>query len=589
MTSSLALPSRWLFDPLHRAAGGVFLLILLAFPAAGCGPRATRGRPTAKTDRRAAITASASSPDQASAVAAVQPMSREVRDKLLEGAMDVLGNLETYEESVAFPQVFDRLNQWSHAMAGAGNADGWRLDPLLDTLPERLRGDSVTKGIGELAFDAAGDVVALRDQRWLADVAATARGDAIEDLAVARALFDWTIRSLAATSDPPMVPTEANPGSRWFSTGEILLAGRASAPQRAWVFLELVRHAGLDGVMLATGDRDAGTLRPWIPAVLCGDDAYLFDPGYGMPIPGPGGKGVATARQAASDPAILAGMSLPDRPYPVQSPDIGQLTVLIPATPWSLSRRMHLLDRQLAGARRADLAIDATTVATRALAALPGPAAATQNADPPSASPVLGRASGLWEFPWETIARRRALRPAVDAALGKELAVMGVAIQQTDANRGARSFRPLYAARLREFRGVLDGPDGAKMAYLAARPGNAVIAEMLRGLPPPQAEQVKRMYDELKVDATYWLGVLTLSEKEYETAVDYLDRMTLQANPEGIWSDAARANLARARLALGERDEAARLLREDASPQRFGSRLLADRLSAPPGGETPSQ
>ena len=159
---------------------------------------------------------------------------------------------------------------------------------------------------------------------------------------------------------------------------------------------------------------------------------------------------------------------------------------------------------------------------------------------------------------------------------------MGMAIEQTDANRQARSFRPLYAARLREFRGVLDGPDGAKMAYLAARPGNAVIAEMLRGLPPPQAEQAKRMYDELKGDATYWLGVLTLAEKEYDTAIDYLDRMTLQANPEGIWSDAARVNLARAKLALGEREEAARLLRADASPQRFGSRLLADRLA--PGG-----
>ncbi len=582
MTSPLSLRSRWSSGRLPRAARGVVLLILLALPLAGCGPRATRGRPTTKADRRAATTAPLSSPDQASGVVAAQPMSREVRDKLLEGAMDVLGNLEAYEEAVAFPQVFDRLNQWSHAMAGAGNADPWRLDPLLDTLPERLRGDDLAKGIGELAFDATGDVVALRDQRWLADVAATARGDAIEDLAVARALFDWTVRSLAATSDPPMVPTDANPGSRWFSTGEILLSGRASAPQRAWVFLELVRHAGLDGVMLATGDRAAGTLRPWIPAVLCGDDAYLFDPGYGMPIPGPAGEGVATARQAASDPTILAGMSLPDRPYPVQAPDIERLTVLIPATPWSLSRRMHLLDRQLAGARRADLAIDATTLATRALAALPSPAAASQNADPPPAGSVVERPSGLWEFPWETLARRRALRPAVDAALGKELAVMGVALQQTDANREARSFRPLYAARLREFRGVLDGPDGAKMAYLAARPGNAVIAEMLRGLPPPQAEQVKRMYDELKGDATYWLGVLTLGEKEYETAVDYLDRMTLQANPDGVWSDAARANLARARLALGERDEAARLLREDASPQRFGSRLLADRLSAPP-------
>jgi hypothetical protein len=56
--------------------------------------------------------------------------------------------------------------------------------------------------------------------------------------------------------------------------------------------------------------------------------------------------------------------------------------------------------------------------------------------------------------------------------------------------------------------------------------------------------------------------------------------MTLKANPDGIWSDAARVNLARARLALGDRDEAVRLLREDASPQRFGSRLLADRIGS---------
>jgi tetratricopeptide (TPR) repeat protein len=513
-----------------------------------------------------------------------QPMSRDVRDKLLEGAMDVLGNLETYDEAVAFPQVFDRLNQWSHSLSGSTGVDGWQLDPLIDTLPDRLRGETVTKGIGELAFDATTDILALRDQRWLSDVAATARGDAIEDLDVARRLFDWTVRSLAAVSDPPMVPSEANPGSRWFSVGEILLAGRASAPQRAWVFLELVRHAGLDGVMLATGDVAAGTIRPWIPAVLCGDEAYLFDPGYGLPVPGPGGEGVATARQAASDPTILAAMSLPDRPYPVQAPDIDRLTVLVPATPWSLSRRMHVLDRQLAGARRVDLALDAGKLAARALASLPAralaalPASSATVVETPTAD--TERRAGLWEFPWETLARRRTMRDSVDPAIAKELGVMGLAIQQTDTNRETRSFRPLYAARLREFRGVLDGPDGAKMAYLAARPGNAVIAEMLQGLPAPQADQVKRIYDELKGDATYWLGVLTLAEEEYETAVDYLDRMTLKANPDGIWSDAARVNLARARLALGDRHEAVRLLREDASPQRFGSRLLADRIGS---------
>lgn len=573
----------WSQSPGPVARWGVVLVTLMV---AGCGPRAARGRPTGQAAPRSSAQAAGPAAPAPGSAAVGQTMSREVRDKLLEGAMDVLGNLETYEEAVAFPQVFDRLNQWSHAVVGAGAIDEWQLDPLLETLPERFRGEGVTKGIGDLAFDATADVLALRDQRWLADVAASARGDAIEDLAVARALFEWTIRSLAATSDPPMVPSDANPGTRWFSLGEILLAGRASAPQRAWVFLELVRHAGLDGVMLATGDAEAGSLRPWIPAVLCGEEAYLFDPGYGLPVPGPEGKGVATARQAAGDPTILAAMSLPDRPYPVQAPDMGRLTVLVPASPWSLSRRMHLLDRQLAGARRVDLAIHAGKVAARALAALPATASspASEAAAPLASTSAAagGPRALLWEFPWETLDRRRAPRQGVDAALGRELGVMGMAIEQADADRQARSFRPLYAARLREFRGVLDGPDGAKMAYLAARPGNAVITEMLRGLPPPQAEQAKRMYDELKGDATYWLGVLTLAEEEYDTAIDYLDRMTLRANPEGIWSDAARVNLARARLALGEREEAARLLREDASPQRFGSRLLADRLA--PGG-----
>jgi hypothetical protein len=195
-------------------------------------------------------------------------MSSEVRERLLEGAMDVLGNLETYDESVAFEQVFDRLNQWSHATPD--DVGGWKIDPLLVTLPERLRPESLVKGLDGISFDGTTDVVTLRDQRWLADVAATARGDKIDDLDVALALFDWSVRALAITSDPPMVPSASNPGSRWFSAGEILLSGRASAAQRAWVFLELVRHAGLDGVMLATGDPAAGTVRPWIPAVLCG-------------------------------------------------------------------------------------------------------------------------------------------------------------------------------------------------------------------------------------------------------------------------------------------------------------------------------
>ena len=517
-------------------------------------------------------------------------VSEDVRQQLLDGAVAVLDRLDDYDEESAFAQVFDRLNQWSHAavIAGAPLAATWQVDPLFTALPDRLRGGTTTESLGSSVFDAATDIKALRDQRWLADIAATARGDAVEDLDIASNIFRWTVRSLALVSDPPMAATEATPGTRWFLPGEILLSGRASPAQRAWIFLELLRHAGLDGVMLATGNPERG-VRAWIPAVISNGEAWLFEPTYGMPIAGPEGVGIATARQAASDPSILQRLSFSDRSYPVQAGDINGLSVLVAADPWCLSRRMRAVDEQLLGSRSMKLALDASALGERALRALP--AAGTAAGDQAEAGggevarAVEGvRRVGLWEFPWEVFARRRSDAARVQATVGRELAVMSVEIAQSTGGdgmggrRSTRIVRPLYAARLREFRGDCDGPNGAKVSYLAARPGRQAIADTLKAVPPEQAEGVKRLFEQMKEDATYWLGVLTLAEGENATAVDYLGRMTLEAAPDSRWTDAARVNLARALAGLGRKEEAVKLLREDASPQRFGSRLLAEEL-----------
>ncbi|MEI6241293.1 MAG: hypothetical protein WCR51_12970 [Planctomycetia bacterium] len=523
---------------------------------AGCSGRDATPRP-ARFDRNGA-----------EGPRSVQAMPQGVRQQLLDGAMTVLGRLDGYDEASAFAQVFDRLNQWSHGIVVAGGDAGtaWKLDPLYATLPPPLAACATPEALGSGVFDANDDVAALRDQRWLADIAATARGDAVDDLSVARNLFGWTVRSLAIVSDPPPVPTDATPGTRWFSIGEVLLSGRASGAQRAWIFLELLRHAGLDGVMLATGDAAAGGLRPWLPALVSGGECHLFEPTYGLPVPGPDGAGVATVRQAAADPAILRSLSVPDRPYPVQAVDMATLSVLVPAAPLNLARRMHMLDGQLAGSARIDLAIAATDLGTAALATLPGTADA-------------GRVR-IWEFPWETLRRRRDSAAAVSAAAARELAPLLVALEEVapDGRGARRTVRPLYAARLREFRGDLDGPDGAKMTYLRARPSAAVIAEAVRMVPPDQADGLRRLYDAMKEDATYWLGVLTLAEGEYATAADYLGRMILDAAPDSRWADAARTNLAVAEQALGHTDKAIALLRADPSPQRFGSRLKAAQL-----------
>jgi hypothetical protein len=530
----------------HRSFSRVSATLVLGalVAVAGCGGPARRPEAAAEPVK----------------AAGQQPATRAMREQLLAGMVAILDSLDRYDDVRAGEQVFDRLVQWKHAAGPVSDTSHPAL--LLESLPAapRAAGKPIMERKG---FGFPDDVTAIRDRCWLAAVARTARGASGDDLAVAENLFRWTVRGLAPVSDPPLVPSDAVPGSRWFQPGEILLAGRASPAQRAWVFLELLRQAGIDGVMLATPGVGGGPPRPWVPAAIVAGEAYLFEPTYGMPIPGPGGAGVATLRQAASDPAILAALSLPDRRYPVQAETLGDgVGVLVAADPWSLADRMVQLDRELASAQGVRVAVDVAAVARRAAEAVTVAAGAAEI--PP----------GIWAFPWETVARRS----LAAAALAEELGPLEVLVP--DPQQPEAGFRGLFAGRVREFRGDFDGAGGAKAAYLAARVSRRELTTALTGLPEPQAAAIAGRLGRLKEDATYWLGVVLLAEGQDEAAVDYLQRMTLAASPDSRWTDAARINLAAALSTLGKTSEAAALLRADGSPQRFGSRLAADRLES---------
>ena len=233
---------------------------------------------------------------------------------------------------------------------------------------------------------------------------------------------------------------------------------------------------------------------------------------------------------------------------------------------------MNLLEQSLFGGSAVRLATDASALGSLAVAALPQGERET---------PVA-----LWSFPFEVRRRRQAKEMAVNQALAEELQVMGVVVEEkrkgSGLSSGRRTIRPLYAGRLREFRGELEGPNGAKKAYLLARPSNAAVADLVARVPEGQREAVRKVYEQMKEDATYWLGIVTLSEGDYEIAIDYLGRMTLLASPDGRWASAARVNLAEAKIQTGDMQGAIELLREDRSPQRFGSRFRAQQVA--PGG-----
>ena len=292
-----------------------------------------------------------------------------------------------------------------------------------------------------------------------------------------------------------------------------------------------------------------------------------------MPVPGPDGSGVATARQAAADPAIL------EAPVAARSPVSGEggrhrrLSVLVAADPWSLSRR-YGPPRQAscAGeARRCRLAVAAESL---------GGAGGLPRCRPPAARTPCG----LWDFPWETPAPARATLGRANPPCGGAGAAVGRrrgrgpgrrAVGQADAGR-------LFAARLREFRGDLDGPDGAKAAYLARPPlARRRSSRRVQAVPPGagRRREAALRADEGRRDL---LARRAHARRGGDTRPPSTTsaRMTLEAAPDSRWADAARANLGLALAALGRIDEAVRVLR--------GGRLAAT-VRQPPAGRPPGK
>ena len=202
-----------------------------------------------------------------------------------------------------------------------------------------------------------------------------------DDLTRAREVFKWVVRQVqlvppGALAPPGFVDAEGVPFQPPARPYDVLVRGMATEIQgdwaeRSWLFLALCRQLKIDAGMLlvvpaSESDGSAGSsdsegdamardaVKPLGVGVLVDGKVYLFDAGYGMEVPGPGGVGVTTLEQAATDPAILDALDLPDEPYPIDAADLegGRVLVFLEATLGSLATRMKLLQEQLYGANR---------------------------------------------------------------------------------------------------------------------------------------------------------------------------------------------------------------------------------------------
>ena len=451
------------------------------------------------------------------------------------------------------------LNQW---LRQSKKVADWRVDPLLESLHPKLRNDEqlapyISKKSLEARVFEPHEGRLLQEAVWMRDISRWARGDSFDDLERAAALFDWTVRNVQLVADEDAVPHRP-----W----KVLLYGRGTAEQRAWVFALLCRQLQLDVVMLATNPTESadasqarqGEARFWLPALVLNEELHLFDTRLGLPIPDAGGQRVATLKQASEDDAVLRQLDLEGAPYPITAEMLKHVKAYLVADWFDLSRRALAVDQKLTGDDRVVLAAEPTALAERL-----------------GAVPQIGQVI-LWELPFETLREQLSLLPPA-------------------RRREVIAFEPLatrpklWKARLRHFQGrraggdeqtatepsdVVDDHGEAAQLYTdkSVRPTDREIARN-------QSNDKRRVDTTAKLSATYWLGLLLFDDGKYDVSAHWFGRPELndKASP---WAHGARYNLARTYESQEKLEEAISLLEQDDSPQQHGNKLRARGLQS---------
>jgi len=545
----------------------------------------------------------------------------QYRNDLLRNATSLINAPEQYDTPKATQEIVALLEQWRRLAQEAAKSGVLKLatsqDPdaasesaakrqkLIETLPENLAASRWVRHLDDDAFDPSYDGTFLREAALLRDVASHIDVQAQDDVSKASALFDWCVRNIQI--EPPPA-ADAKPDEQWAALHlplDTLHFGRGTPLARAWVFMLLARQKGLDVVLLATGDpRTPEQLRPWVTALASGGELYLFDYTYGLAIPGPGGKGVATLSQTAADDSILRQMDIAgDRTYPRKAADLQNVTVLLEASPGYLERRMRLLETELLGFERMILSAEIVALAEGLRQA-----------------PHVGQVK-LWSQPYETLEQRRTASPELRRAADIERLPFSIPDepdqiqkQETDAQHPGRLTYGLRLGRLLQLRGLYGAGEaqraaaqgvelssaaerGAKFFYLHTLPDKDQLADMKRDLREGNeiasgvrlTPQIVDAFQMRRDDAAFWLGIICFEQGDYRTAADYFGKMTLYEYPDGPWTNAARYNLARVREATGDLPEAIKLYEQDKSPQRYGNRLRAQRLRSQLPPEQPAK
>ena len=506
--------------------------------------------PTVPASRAGATAAYTTGAAPAEAEAEAGSEERKKRDAILENVIRLIQSARLKPGGENFGIAAENLNEYFERDA---NAADFQMTPrarqflLQQGLPKELIASMEGR-----SFDARSDARHLEDCMFYQNIAARVGGIG-DDLTRVQRLFAWMVQQVqlvpAQSLAPPGLPqAQARPF-------DALMRGMATEndggwSERGWLFMVLCRQLGVDVGLLnyvprGGGPNDSAT---WICAALVDKKAYLFDARLGLPIPGPGGQGVATLGDVLADPTLLARLDLPNRPYGTTSADLlaspGKVGVLIDSGRGGLSPKMRLLQRRLAGKNRTILYRDPADQADRFAEALGARYGGTS----------------MWRLPIQ-VEELLFTDPRFVEATMKSQALLSPEL-------------PLLYARAAQLRGELDD---AKLKYATFRKvENGTMLDGKTPMPPGVQEA-------LDIYATYFLALCHLELGNVSDAELFL-RETLRLTPEpgpgrpysNMLRWGAQSNLGRIYVARDQPPMAISYLSEsDPTYQGFGNSVIA--------------
>jgi len=147
-------------------------------------------------------------------------------------------------------QIVNLINQWMHTQSPP---DDWRVDPMVESLPQQYRDSPRMKSLDAVKFDVF-DGFTLCEATWLRQAAMQAEGNAIDNLDRASRVSDWTARNIQLDGDHsqrvPLFP------------GETLMLGHGTAVERAWTAVLMLRQLGVPAVVLTLAEPDRTPASP---------------------------------------------------------------------------------------------------------------------------------------------------------------------------------------------------------------------------------------------------------------------------------------------------------------------------------------